>query len=83
MDAVAVGQRVKRLLKYLRISQTIVAKEVFGNRTRQYVADRVNGKKPFVLLELKALAILFCLPEWSIEYLLDEDKYKTLHVPEL
>lgn len=78
MENTALGKRIADLRKYLRISQTIIGKEIFSGKSRQYVASIESGERIPTSLELKFLAILFRLPKFDSSYLLEEDKYSKI-----
>jgi len=70
------GDRISALRKYLRISQSLIGKEIFGGKSRQYVASIENNERSPSTQELKFLAILFRLPEFDVSFLKDKIKYE-------
>lgn len=71
----SLGFRIERLMKYLRLSQTMTGQTIFQGRTRQYVASILRDERSPTALELKFLAILFRLPDFDIKYLIDPKEY--------
>lgn len=58
------GQRLLRRRKYLRLSQTCVAK--YLGRSRQHVAEIEKGRKVLRLDELMKLTNLYRFPPWDL-----------------
>lgn len=75
----SLGFRIERLRRYLRVSHTCIANLIFEpKRSRQYVSEIEHDEKSITVDELKRLAVLFCLPGYDYQYLLDVEKYKTI-----
>ncbi len=69
------GDRIASLRKYLRISQTLIGKDVFSGKSRQYIANIENNDRIPSEQELKMLAMLFRLPKFDTTFLTDKVKY--------